>query len=65
MELELDIGGFAENDEDGGEDKPTRLMEEKVSISSLPTKDMTLRRLLDVDGERIVALDSLVAFEQL
>ena len=64
MELGLDGGGFAENDEDGGEDKPMRLMEEKVSISSLP-KDMTLRRLLDVDGERIVALDSLVAFEQL
>ena len=64
VELGLDGGGFAENDEDGGEDKPMRLMEERVSISSLP-KDMTLRRLLDVDGERIVVLDSLVAFEQL
>ena len=48
VELGLDGGGFAENDEDGGEDKPTRLMEENVSISGL-SKDMTLRRLVDVE----------------
>ena len=43
-----------ENGVDGGEDNPSRLMEEKVSISfsSLP-KDMTLRGPVDGDGERI------------
>ena len=48
MELGLDGGGFAENGDDGGEDKPTRLMEENVSISGL-SKDMTPRRLVDVE----------------
>ena len=41
-----------ENGVDGGEDDPSRLMEEKVSISSLP-KDMTLQLPVDGDGERI------------
>ena len=48
VELGLDGGGFAENGDDGGEDKPIRLMEENVSISGL-SKDMTLRRLVDVE----------------